>query len=73
MTEQGNLDIDGNKALIDYLIENGVDGLVPLGSTGEFTNFSLEMKKELIKLYVDQVDGRVDIIAGTGAIDISNV
>lgn len=69
--EQGNLDIDGNKALIDYLIENGVDGLVPLGSTGEFTNFSLEMKKELIKLYVDQVDGRVDIIAGTGAIDIS--
>lgn len=67
----GNLDIEGNKALIEHLIEGGVNGLVPLGSTGEFTNLNLETKKELLKLYVDTVDGRVDILAGTGSIDIS--
>lgn len=67
----GNLDVEGNKALIEHLINGGVGGLVPLGSTGEFTNLNLEMKKDLLKLYVDTVDGRVDILAGTGSLDIS--
>lgn len=67
----GNLDVEGNKALIEHLINGGVGGLVPLGSTGEFTNLNLEVKKELLNLYTETVNGRVDILAGTGSLDIS--
>lgn len=66
--ENEELDFEGNKEIIEHLIEGGVDGIAPLGSTGEFTTLTLDEKKELIKLYVDTVDQRVDLIPGCGAI-----
>lgn len=76
--DKGNIDIEGNKLLIKHLIDKGVDGAVPLGSSGEFTAISLDEKKKLIKLYVDESKGRLDLIPGTNSlnfdecIDLSN-
>ena len=76
--DKGNIDIEGNKLLIKHLIDNGVDGAVPLGSSGEFTAISLNEKKKLIKLYVDESKGRLDLIPGTNSlnfdecVDLSN-
>lgn len=76
--DKGNIDIDGNKLLIKHLIDKGVDGAVPLGSSGEFTAISLDEKKKLIKLYVDESKGRLDLIPGTNSlnfdecVDLSN-
>lgn len=67
--ENGTLDIQGNKAVIEYLIAGGVDGLVPLGSTGEFPALSLEEKMQLIDLYTQTAASRVDILPGTGCMD----
>lgn len=76
--DKGNIDIEGNKLLIKHLIDNGVDGAVPLGSSGEFTAISLDEKKKLIKLYVDESKERLDLIPGTNSlnfdecVDLSN-
>lgn len=76
--DKGNIDIEGNKLLIKHLIDNGVDGAVPLGSSGEFTAISLDEKKKLIKLYVDESKGRLNLIPGTNSlnfdecVDLSN-
>lgn len=76
--DKGNIDIEGNKLLIKHLIDKGVDGAVPLGSSGEFTAISLDEKKKLIKLYVDESKGRLDLIPGTNSlnfdecVDLSN-
>ncbi len=65
----GEFDFEGNRKVIEYLIEGGVDGLVPLGSTGEFTTLSLSEKKEFIKFYVETVNERVQVLPGTGCMD----
>jgi len=64
--EDEELDEDAMKALIDFVVENGVTGLVPCGTTGEFTSMSDEEKKRVLKLTVDYVNGKVPVIAGTG-------
>ncbi len=63
------LDLDANKRVIDFLIKSGVDGLVPLGSTGEFTAFNFEEKKSLIELYAKEAGGKVDVLAGSASMD----
>lgn len=52
--------------LIDFVMENGVTALVPCGSTGEFTSMSIEERKKVISITVDQVKGKARVIAGTG-------
>lgn len=70
--KSGGIDIEGNKKVIDFLIEGGVDGILVLGSTGEFTNMTMEQRKELFSLYSDYNNGRVDLYAGTGCLEVSN-
>ena len=55
---------------VDFLIESGVHGLFPLGSTGEFYAMSEEEKKGVISAVVDQTNGRVPVIAGVGHTNI---
>lgn len=62
---------EGNKKLINYLIENGVDGLAPLGSAGEFPFISFEEKKKLIDIYANEVKERVQLIVGTSSMDFN--
>ena len=63
--ENGNLDIKGNKNVYDHLIKGGVDGLVIMGSTGEFFSMSTEQKKELIDLVISHVNKRTKVYIGT--------
>ena len=55
-------------AHVDRLIREGAHGLVPGGSTGEFTVLSLDERKQLTELVVKAAGGRVPVVAGTGAL-----
>jgi 4-hydroxy-tetrahydrodipicolinate synthase len=55
------------RLLVDYCVKHGVHGVVPCGTTGEFVNMSAEEKKRVIDVVIDEVDGRVAVVAGTGA------
>ena len=64
----GKPDYEDNKKVIDYLIDNHVDGILVLGSTGEFTELSVAEKKDFLSFYANYVNGRVALYAGTGCI-----
>lgn len=49
---------------VDWLIERGVHGLYPNGSTGEFTRFTAEERRRIIEIIADHTAGRVPILAG---------
>jgi 4-hydroxy-tetrahydrodipicolinate synthase len=49
---------------VDWLIDRGVHGLYPNGSTGEFTRFTAEERRRIIEIIADQTRGRVPILAG---------
>jgi 4-hydroxy-tetrahydrodipicolinate synthase len=55
------------RVLVNRCIELGVHGVVPCGTTGEFVNLTTEEKKHVIKTVIDEVNGRVKVVAGTGA------
>lgn len=52
------------RRLVEYLIGCGVQGLSPLGSTGEFAYLSLEQREDIVRIVLDQAAGRVPVIAG---------
>jgi 4-hydroxy-tetrahydrodipicolinate synthase len=52
--------------LVNFLIERGVNGLVPVGTTGEFVNMTFEERLRVIEVVIDETKGRVPVIAGTG-------
>ncbi|MGC8895740.1 MAG: 4-hydroxy-tetrahydrodipicolinate synthase [Candidatus Bathyarchaeia archaeon] len=67
-TDDGKaVDAERLRVLVNRCIELGVNGVVPCGTTGEFVNLTTEEKKSVIKIVVDEVNGRVPVIAGTGA------
>ncbi len=55
---------------VDWLIERGVHGLYPNGSTGEFTRFTAEERRRIIEIMVDQARGRVPILAGAAEANV---
>ena len=67
MLEDGRLDIPRFKALIDWHIAEGTDGIVVVGTTGESPTVAFDEHKELIHVAVAHAAGRVPIVAGTGA------
>jgi 4-hydroxy-tetrahydrodipicolinate synthase len=66
MLEDGRLDFERFKALIDFHIEQGTDGIVVVGTTGESPTVDFDEHKELIRLAVAHARGRIPIVAGTG-------
>jgi 4-hydroxy-tetrahydrodipicolinate synthase len=66
MHEDGSLDLPALKALLDWHIAEGTDGVVIVGTTGESPTVSVDEHCELIKVAVDHVAGRIPVIAGTG-------
>jgi len=70
---EGKIDLTGNKKNINRLVESGVDGIVFLGSIGEFFNLSLEEKKNFIDLAVQTVNGRTKVLIGTGGTFVNEV
>lgn len=67
MHEDGSLDLDGMRRLIDFHVQEGTDAIVVVGTTGESPTVNVEEHRELIKAVVDQAAGRIPVIAGTGA------
>jgi 4-hydroxy-tetrahydrodipicolinate synthase len=65
--QNGEVDFNATRILVDYLIENGTDGIVVAGTTGESPTLTTEEKVALFKFVVDAVNGRVPVIAGTGS------
>ena len=68
--KEREIDIKGNKEIWEHLINGGVDGIVLLGSTGEFFNMSMFQKKELIKLATEHINKRIPLFVGTGSMNI---
>src|SRR5215217_1930801 len=68
-TEDGSaVDAEALAAIVDRLVGAGVAGLVPGGSTGEFTTLSHGERRELVEATVEAAAGRVPVIAGSGAL-----
>ncbi|MBU3915661.1 4-hydroxy-tetrahydrodipicolinate synthase [bacterium] len=65
--EQGNIDEVTLRKLIDFQIENGVDGIVPCGTTGESPTLSHDEHNSVVRITIEQANKRVPIIAGTGS------
>ena len=67
MSVSGELDFVALSALVDFHLEQGSDALVPVGTTGESATLSVAEHHEVIRRVVERVDGRIPVIAGTGA------
>ena len=65
----GSLDEASLRALIEWQIEQGVHFLVPCGSTGEAATLSPDEHLRVVEITVEQVDGRVPVVAGAGSND----
>lgn len=61
---RGEINEKETRRYVDWLIERGVHGLYPNGSTGEFTRFTAEERRRIIEIIADQTRGRVPILAG---------
>lgn len=64
--DDGSLDLESYRALIEEQIADGVSGLVPCGTTGEASTMTVEEHLTVVKTCVEQVKGRVPVIAGAG-------
>jgi 4-hydroxy-tetrahydrodipicolinate synthase len=64
---EGKLDEDRLRQQVDYQIRGGINGLIPVGTTGESPTLNLEEHLKVIDLTVKFTAGRVPVIAGTGA------
>jgi 4-hydroxy-tetrahydrodipicolinate synthase len=67
MFDDGRLDYARFRALIDFHVTEGTDGIVVVGTTGESPTVNFDEHKELIRVAVEHAAGRVPIVAGTGA------
>ena len=68
-TEDGALDLPALRRFVDWQIEQGIHGLIPLGSTGEFLSLSDEEHEAVAETVIRQAAGRVPVLIGTGAED----
>lgn len=67
MDAQGRLDWDSLTKLVDFHLQEGTNAIVAVGTTGESATLEVSEHVEVIRRVVDQVAGRIPVIAGTGA------
>ncbi|MFN3193686.1 MAG: dihydrodipicolinate synthase family protein [Aureliella sp.] len=67
---KGRIDEDQLCAYVDWLIERGVHGLYPNGSTGEFTRFTAPERRRIIEVLTQHVGNRVPILAGAAEANV---
>ncbi|MDD4956574.1 MAG: 4-hydroxy-tetrahydrodipicolinate synthase [Candidatus Omnitrophica bacterium] len=65
--KDGKVDEDTFRRLIEFQIENGTDGIVPCGCTGEAATLTTTEQKRLMDITVETVNKRVPVVAGTGS------
>lgn len=66
-TRDGAVDYERFKDLVEFQIEGGIDGLVPVGTTGESPTLDYQEHERVIEVAIETARRRVKIIAGTGA------
>lgn len=66
MFDDGGLDYDSLRSLLDWHVAEGSDGIVVVGTSGESPTVSVEEHCELIRITVEHIAGRIPVIAGTG-------
>jgi 4-hydroxy-tetrahydrodipicolinate synthase len=67
-TEDGKeVNEEALRSLVNHCIDLGVSGVVPCGTTGEFVNMTTEEKEKVIDTVIDAANGKVKVVAGTGA------
>lgn len=66
-TRKGRLDLEALRACVRFWIQSGVSGLVPCGSNGEAPYLSRLERKKVIETVVDEVNGKIPVVAGTGS------
>jgi len=64
--DDGSFNEEGMRKHVDFLIEKGVQGLIPCGSTGEFITMSIGERKQVAEVVIDEVKGRVPVYIHTG-------
>ena len=67
MNEDGSIDFISLKNLIEFHIENQTDVIVSVGTTGESATLDFDEHSQVIKKTIEFVNGRIPVIAGTGA------
>lgn len=70
LDDRGEINEPVLRRYVDWLIERGVHGLYPNGSTGEFTRFTLEERRRIVAIIADQNRGRVPILAGAAEANV---
>ena len=73
MTRDGSIDYEAFGRFIEFQIENGINALVVMGTTGENATIEYDEQKEIIRFVVQKVAGRVPVIAGTGTNNTDHV
>ena len=71
--EDGSVDYDKLREMVDFLIDNGVHGLFPMGTTGEFYAVSDEEYRKILQTVKDQTRGRVPVYGGANHISTRGV
>ncbi len=69
----GSVDLDTVKLHTNWLIENGVDGLCPAGTTGEFLFLNTQEKADIVRANVEAAAGRVPVVAGVWGLSVQEV
>jgi 4-hydroxy-tetrahydrodipicolinate synthase len=67
--DDGSLDEKALGELVDWQVKEGIDGLVPVGSTGEAATLSLAERERVVRITVERAARRVPVIAGAGGND----
>ena len=70
LDDRGEINEPELRRLVDWLIDNGINGLYPNGSTGEFLRFSFEERKRIVRIMTEQAAGRVPILAGAAEANV---
>ena len=70
LDEQGRINEAELRRYVDWLIDRGVHGLYPNGSTSEFTRFTPEERRRIVRIVCEQTAGRVPVLAGAAECDV---
>jgi 4-hydroxy-tetrahydrodipicolinate synthase len=73
MKDSGEVDFNGFRRLIEFQIDEGIDGIVPLGTTGETPTLDETEEEPLIKIAVETAKGKIPVIVGTGSNDTKHM
>jgi dihydrodipicolinate synthase/N-acetylneuraminate lyase len=64
------IDEEELRRYVDWLIDSGIHGLYPNGSTGEFTRFTVDERRQIVRIVCEQTRGRVPILAGAAEANV---